>query len=68
MERGIGSVGSECQRFHIDPEVLPLFKDFDWNRLARRVFIDPVTGVIALIVRHAKSGRQAMLATIGAGR
>ena len=49
MERSIGSMGSEYRRFHIDPEALPLFEDFDWNRLARRVFIDPVTGLIALM-------------------
>ncbi len=49
MERSIGSMGSEYRRFHIDPEALPLFRDFDWNSLARRVFIDPVTGLIALM-------------------
>ncbi|MDE0408731.1 MAG: Uma2 family endonuclease [Alphaproteobacteria bacterium] len=49
MERSTGSMGSEYRSFHIDPEALPLFKDFDWNSLARRVFIDPVTGLIALM-------------------
>ena len=49
MERSIGSMGSEYRTFHIDPEALPLFKDFDWNSLARRVFIDAVTGFIALM-------------------
>ena len=49
MERSIGSMGSEYRSFHIDPEALPLFRDFDWNSLARRVFIDPVTGLIALM-------------------
>ena len=49
MERSIGSMGSEYRSFHIDPEALPLFRDFDWNSLARRVFIDPATGVIALM-------------------
>ena len=49
MERSTGSMGSEYRSFHIDPEALPLFKDFDWNSLARRVFIDPVTGVVALM-------------------
>ncbi len=49
MERSIGSMGSEYRRFHIDPEALPLFRDFDWNSLARRVFVDPVTGLIALM-------------------
>ena len=49
MERSTGSMGSEYRSFHIDPEALPLFRDFDWNSLARRVFIDPVTGLIALM-------------------
>ena len=49
MERSTGSMGSEYRRFHIDPEALPLFEDFDWNSLARRVFIDAVTGLVALM-------------------
>ncbi len=49
MERSTGSMGSEYRSFHIDPEALPLFKDFDWNSLARRVFIDAVTGLVALM-------------------
>ena len=49
MERSIGSMVSEYRSFHIDPEALPLFRDFDWNSLAKRVFIDPVTGFIALM-------------------
>ena len=49
MEHSTGSMGSEYRRFHIDPEALPLFRDFDRNSLARRVFIDPVTGLIALM-------------------
>ncbi len=54
MERSIGSMGSEYRSFHIDPEALPLFRDFDWNSLARRVFIDPVTGLIALMTPSAQ--------------
>ncbi len=49
MERSTGSMGSEYRRFHIDPEALPLFRDFDWNSLARQVFVDPVTGLVALM-------------------
>ena len=27
-------MGPEYRSFHIDPEALPLFKDFNWNSLA----------------------------------
>ncbi len=50
MERVIGSMGSEYIRFKLDPEIVPLLtRKFDWNRLARRVFIDPVTGFVDLM-------------------
>lgn len=50
MERTIGSMGSEYVRFHLDPEIVPLLTaKFDWNTLARRVFIDPVTGFVDLM-------------------
>ena len=50
MERVIGSMGSEYVRFRLDPESVPLLTaKFDWNSLARRVFIDPVTGFVDLM-------------------
>jgi len=50
MERVIGSMGSEYVRFHLDPEIVPLLTaKFDWNSLARRVFIDPVSGFVDLM-------------------
>ncbi len=54
METGIGSMGSEYRRFRIDPAALPLFEEFDWNSLARRVFVNPVTGFVALMSPSSK--------------
>ena len=34
IEPSIGSMGPEYRSFHIDPEALLLFKDFNWNSLA----------------------------------
>ena len=48
MERTIGSMGSEYTRLHLDPEAIPIVAKLDWNPIARRVFIDPVSGLIAL--------------------
>ena len=49
MGRTIGSMGSEYTRFYLDPEVIPLLAKLDWDKIARRVFIDPVSGLIALM-------------------
>lgn len=49
MERTIGSMGSEYTRLHLDPEAIPLIAKLDWDTIARRVFIDPVSGLIALM-------------------
>ncbi len=49
MERTIGSMGSEYTRFHLDPEAVPLLAKLDWDNIARRVFIDPASGLIALM-------------------
>lgn len=50
MERVTGSMGSEYVRFRLDPEAVPLLTEkFDWNLLARRVFIDPATGFVDLM-------------------
>ena len=47
MERSIGSMGSEYTRFRVDPEAVPLLAKLDWNSISRRVFIDPVGGLVA---------------------
>ena len=49
MIHGTGSMGSECRSFHVPPETIPFLADVDWTGLARRVFIDPVTGLVALM-------------------
>ncbi len=49
MECSIGSMGSRytvCRFFPVD---IPRLAKLDWNSVARRVFIDPATGVIALM-------------------
>ena len=46
----IGSMGSEFWRFHVPPWAVPaLAEKVDWNAFGRRVFIDPVTGLIAMM-------------------
>lgn len=60
MERVRGSMGSEYVRFRLDPEAVPLLTEkFDWNRLARRVFIDPVTGFVDLMTPSSTHERHA---------
>ena len=49
LERSVGSMGSVCRTYRFLPEDIPRLAEFDWNRLARRVFIDPVSGLIALM-------------------
>lgn len=50
MERVTGSMGSEYVRFRLDPEAVPMLTEkFDWNLLARRVFIDSGTGFVGLV-------------------
>ncbi len=46
---GIGSMGSLFRTYRFRPEEIPILAEIDWNRLARRVFIDPITGLIALM-------------------
>ncbi|MCY4500705.1 MAG: Uma2 family endonuclease [Alphaproteobacteria bacterium] len=72
MERVIGSMGSEYIRFRLDPESVPLLTaKFDWNTLARRVFIDPVTGFVDLMTPspehefHARGADMVMKALAG---
>ena len=44
----IGPLGSEFWRIRVPPEAVPeLAREIDWNRLGRRVVIDPVGGLIA---------------------
>ena len=46
----IGSMGSEFWSFRVPPEFVPaLAARVDWNDFGRRVFIDPVTGLIAMM-------------------
>ena len=59
MERTVGSMGSEFTRFRFAPEEIPVLAGLDWNRLARRVFIDPASGVIALMSPSSKHERYA---------
>ena len=49
MIHGTGSMGSECRSFHVPPETIPFLADVDWSGMARRVFMDPVSGLIALM-------------------
>ena len=59
MERTVGSMGSEFTRFQFAPEEIPVLAGLDWNGIARRVFIDPVSGVIALMSPSSKHERYA---------
>ena len=74
MERVTGSMGSEYVRFRLDPEAVPLLTEkFDWNLLARRVFIDPVTGFVDLMTpsltheRHTRGTDRVMDAVARSG-
>ena len=49
VEHSVGSMGSRCTRMQFPPADVPLLARLDWGRIARRVFIDPVSGVIALM-------------------
>ena len=46
---GTGSMGSECRSFDVPPETIPFLADVDWTGMGRRVFLNPVTGLIAFI-------------------
>ena len=49
MERSTGSMGSQYTTYRFFPEDIPRLAKLDWNSIARRVFIDPATGLIALM-------------------
>ena len=53
-ERCIGSMGSRFTRFRFPPGEIPVLAKLDWNAIARRVFIDPVSGVIDLMSPSSK--------------
>lgn len=43
----IGPLGSDFWRIKVSPELIPaLAREFDWNRLGRRVMIDSLAGII----------------------
>lgn len=52
-------MGSVYTTYSFFPEHIAGLAEFDWNRLARRVFIDPVSGVIALMTPSPAHERQA---------
>ena len=45
-----GSMGSTVAFFHVPPQMIPdMVEKHDWSAHARRVFLDPFTGLIALM-------------------
>ena len=59
MERSIGSMGSEYTRFRFPPDEIPMLAKLDWTAIARRVFIDPASGLVALMSPSSKHERYA---------
>ncbi len=55
----IGSMGSLFRTYRFRPEEIPILAEIDWSRMARRVFIDPVTGLIALLSPSSEHERYA---------
>lgn len=49
VESFTGSMGSFCRNYSFLPQDIPRVAKLDWNAVARRVFIDPVTGIVALM-------------------
>ena len=46
----IGPMGSEFWQIRVPPKIVPIMADrFDWNKLGRRVVIDPIAGIISWI-------------------
>ena len=58
-QRLVGSMGSQYASFRVPREYIPRMAGFDWNSVARRVFIDPVTGLIALMSPSSEHERYA---------
>ena len=48
-EHCIGSMGSRFTLYRFFPEEIPRLAKLDWNIIGRRVFIDPVRGLIAFM-------------------
>ena len=59
MERSIGSMGSEYTRFRFPPDEIPVLAKLDWTAIARRVFIDPASGLVALMSPSSRHERYA---------
>ena len=55
----VGSMGSEYTSFHVPREYIPRMAGLDWSSAARRVFIDPVTGLITLMSPSSEHERYA---------
>lgn len=49
IEHCTGSMGSRFTLYRFIPEEIPRLAQLDWNVIGRRVFIDPVRGLIALM-------------------
>ena len=49
VERCTGSMGSRFTLYRFVPEEIPRLSRLDWSIIGRRVFIDPVRGLIALM-------------------
>ncbi|MCY4319314.1 MAG: Uma2 family endonuclease [Alphaproteobacteria bacterium] len=64
MERSTGSMGSQYTTYRFFPDDIPRLAKLDWNSIARRVFIDPATGLIALMSPSSRHETHAW----GAGR
>ena len=44
----IGTLGSDFWRIKVQPELIPIMaREFDWNKLGRRVMIDARKGIIS---------------------
>ena len=54
MERSTGSMGSQYTTYRFFPDDIPRLAALDWNSIARRVFIDPATGLIALMTPSSR--------------
>ncbi len=54
MERSTGSMGSQYTTYRFFPDDIPRLARLDWNSIARRVFIDPATGLIALMTPSSR--------------
>ena len=54
MERSTGSMGSQYTTYRFFPDDIPRLAKLDWNSIARRVFIDPATGLIALMTPSSR--------------